>query len=956
MSTPNPPTPPYTDDVQWITAYLVIHMMSPTSYWYAYILWFAIGFVFLAFAILHWTGSRGGYLGAYWSKWAIRRRTWRGKRALDRARKYGTRAQPMSLPSNGQLLCIVALPVITIILGCVGPDYIAPQQSFFSPRALQRRAWDVTSFFMYQPQYTIPRAWWTAGGRAGILAFALTPLCVLFALKAPPFALFALPFTTQMHFDKLAWLHRWTGLLIWVVTAIHVALWSVQLATEKRMGTPDVAYKFAWQYEKFLYGWIAFIILTALIALSMHPLRKRHYEAFYALHILLVPMSLVMMALHHPPVWWWCWSALALWLGERLWRATWWLNINGFFGANSSPAVDAKFIPQPFPQDLESSSPRYPPTHSYPPVRSHIPQLSIASINDTYVPPPGYACAELVSGATVRLTYISPGLQPWAPGQHFLINIPSVSKLTSHPFTAASVCDEQAPTDAGRVIVFLVRAKSGWTKDLWDYVVHLLSSGHVHPPHEKPPGDSHLPNNGVLLKMYVDGPFGSSVRAQWRKHSTALIIVGGSGVSFGLSILEFICMCLAGRDGKYLGGHAGGWGKKGFRIRRVRFVWIVREYAHIHWCASILRRCMGMIPDPGLEVNIFVTSAAPSLPRQLPSLSTRRRLPDADPRTPATADPLIPPSPKFAEDARRSRRDSIDSIVSGYGSDTSHDSYIDTSPVTPVFGDEDHDNSEVGPYDNYTLDLTNFDGDNEVSLPGEDALNKRVQKTGKIRRAKSRKASMSAGRQPQRPKRLPSPSPTRKERHTRGDQSLTSVDGLLTPSWQRQPDHHEHRSGDPRADSRTSGFDDDDTSTLRPSSLSFTPIAQKHLSMQDQYSPTGNDSPVKENQPMTSQSPFLGERDDAAHAGAMLKLFVDPREMHDVSVVSEHARPGKPRLDKILADEVESARGSVVVACCGPTSLNAMVRKSIAAQIDPARIRRGDSRGFINLVSEDFEY
>jgi hypothetical protein len=44
------------------------------------------------------------------------------------------------------------------------------------------------------------------------------------------------------------------------------------------------------------------------------------------------------------------------------------------------------------------------------------------------------------------------------------------------------------------------------------------------------------------------------------------------------------------------------------------------------------------------------------------------------------------------------------------------------------------------------------------------------------------------------------------------------------------------------------------------------------------------------------------------------------------------------------------------LAGCGPVSLNVMVRKIIAAKIDPARIRRGDMRGMIALVSEEFEY
>lgn len=197
--------------------------------------------------------------------------------------------------------------------------------------------------------------------------------------------------------------------------------------------------------------------------------------------------------------------------------------------------------------------------------------------NNSYLPPTGYAHAELLSGRTVRLRYISPGPFSWAPGQHFLINIPSISRFTSHPFTAAAVCDEQNG-DSGRELVFLIRAKQGWTKELWDNVVKLMARHQSHPLGERPTKGTEMPPRGVLMRMYIDGPFGSSVRARWGSHSTVLIVAGGSGVSFGLSILEFISMCLSGRDGKHLGGRPGGWGKKSFSTNRVRFVWLVREF------------------------------------------------------------------------------------------------------------------------------------------------------------------------------------------------------------------------------------------------------------------------------------------------------------------------------------------------------------------------------------------
>jgi hypothetical protein len=127
-------------------------------------------------------------------------------------------------------------------------------------------------------------------------------------------------------------------------------------------------------------------------------------------------------------------------------------------------------------------------------------------------------------------------------------------------------------------MVLLIRTKNGWTKDLWDAVVKLTSSGQNHPQDEHPSEGAGMFIRGVLMRMYVDGPFGSSVRARWGTHSTVLVVAGGSGVSYGLSVLEYMCMCLSGRDGKHLGGRPGGWGKNRFTTSRVRFVWLVREF------------------------------------------------------------------------------------------------------------------------------------------------------------------------------------------------------------------------------------------------------------------------------------------------------------------------------------------------------------------------------------------
>ncbi|KAG8746943.1 hypothetical protein FRC10_003114 [Ceratobasidium sp. 414] len=276
---PNPTTPAFIDGYQWINTYLVIHKMSTTSYRYAYLLWLVITLFTLIVGIAH-LSSRTTVAGVLWRKFALRRRTWRkhaSLRAIGKSKQ--PHRQPYSLPSNAQLVALLLLFVAAALLCCIGPDYVSPYtklwdlKSNLTAPALARReimdaleAWHeferrapiASTPTTRQPAYTIPKAWWTAGGRTGIIAFALMPLCVLFALKAPPVALFALPFTTQMHFDKLAFLHRWSGRIIWVITTIHVATWGVQLGRDERHGLNlGIAWDYVWLYPLFIYGVIA---------------------------------------------------------------------------------------------------------------------------------------------------------------------------------------------------------------------------------------------------------------------------------------------------------------------------------------------------------------------------------------------------------------------------------------------------------------------------------------------------------------------------------------------------------------------------------------------------------------------------------------------------------------------------------------------------------------------------
>ena len=306
---------------------------------------------------------------------------------------------------------------------------------------------------------------------------------------------------------------------------------------------------------------------------------------------------LVAAAIHHPSVGWWAYSALIIWLAERIWRRIWWFYVNGIFKKkvpNAPPrdrpldAVHSRGssisslglrLGNPPPEPLQERPEN---DHDTPLIQKHsrVPTKveTLMTSPSAYIPPVGYAHAELMPGKTIRLVVLTPECRAWAPGQHFLLTIPSLNKLTSHPFTVGSVCDQQSSNPAGRLLVFFIRAKAGWTKMLWDTIVALSVRGKFHCDGEEPPQGTYLPNRGVLLRTLVEGPLGSVARTDWIEYSSVLLVAGGSGVSFGLSVLVYLCLCMSGRDSRYLGGSS----KPFSRVSRVRFVWLAREF-----CAQI---------------------------------------------------------------------------------------------------------------------------------------------------------------------------------------------------------------------------------------------------------------------------------------------------------------------------------------------------------------------------------
>ncbi len=187
---------------------------------------------------------------------------WGMKRIVLGSTKVITRNQ--ALPSNTILLIFVTLTVVNLILCLAGPDYIAPSLPIFSRQ------------IPTAPIGSINKSFWTSAARFGDISFALFPLVILFALKAPPFAFLATRFFTQLAWDKLIVLHRLVGWLIYGLTTMHVLLWTVQLAKDRYEGR---AMFFAvWTSGRFVAGMIGYAALTGLMVFSHRSIRKNRFD------------------------------------------------------------------------------------------------------------------------------------------------------------------------------------------------------------------------------------------------------------------------------------------------------------------------------------------------------------------------------------------------------------------------------------------------------------------------------------------------------------------------------------------------------------------------------------------------------------------------------------------------------------------------------------------------------
>ncbi|EPQ54152.1 hypothetical protein GLOTRDRAFT_44599 [Gloeophyllum trabeum ATCC 11539] len=322
--------------------------------------------------------------------------------------------------------------------------------------------------------------WSFYSNRAGTLAASQFPLITVLGTKNN-----VLTLLTGISYEKMNNLHRMSARVLLVLLWLHAgSKVSVALSclppiialiypptnipcsiTPDEIGT-------TWLNL----GYVSVFAFSALVLVSLRPVRAVAYEFFFYMHFILA--FLILLGAYYHTVNFnfqqYVWPSFLVWGLDRFIRLI--------------RVVVFKLSP-------------------------HLSSASDPSVT---------ARADLLAPDLVRLRVPRPPGFSWSPGQLSYIIMPGVSRLPfeAHPFSIASVHDGAMDGGNGekggehwKEVVFLINAQSGFTKRL----AHAAQSGEA------------------KVNVLLDGPYGCSPDLDGS--DTVVLVAGGTGISYTLPLL-----------------------------------------------------------------------------------------------------------------------------------------------------------------------------------------------------------------------------------------------------------------------------------------------------------------------------------------------------------------------------------------------------------------------------------
>ncbi|KAG9018511.1 hypothetical protein FRB93_000214 [Tulasnella sp. JGI-2019a] len=124
----------------------------------------------------------------------------------------------------------------------------------------------------------------------------------------------------------------------------------------------------------------------------------------------------------------------------------------------------------------------------------------------------------------------------WRAGQHVRLRTVSyqmgiVRLFEAHPFTISSV----AENTRGEGLILYIKACGDWSDQLYEIASSLRSAAGV----EKLASET-ASGQSVMMRMVIEGPYGSHGHDVLSTFTSAFLVVGGSGITWGISMVEEI--------------------------------------------------------------------------------------------------------------------------------------------------------------------------------------------------------------------------------------------------------------------------------------------------------------------------------------------------------------------------------------------------------------------------------
>ena len=376
--------------------------------------------------------------------------------------------------------------------------------------------------FLPQPLYysTIRYGSPPLATRAGMLSVAMVPWIVALSMKANLVSV-----VTGMGHERLNVLHRWGGYICLVLALIHTVPYYITPVSDQ--GALEV-FKNYFQGQYYIYG-TGVAALAPLIFLCVHSLpfiRSKMYELFVVLHVPATIVFLGMMFWHchnYLTSWHYLWATTAIWVLSLIFRLFYlnWLNywrMSWLCGEESAVTI--------------------------------LPENAVKVTIPTQV--------------------------KWRPGQFVYLRMPGISIFENHPFTIASLCSDDFPSDYGeqyRDMVLVFRPFGGFTQKV---VNTALQRGPYH-----------------TYRAFIDGPYGG-MRRELASFETVVLIAGGSGITAIVSHLLLLIKKM--RDGTAA-------------TREVHVIWALKRPETAEWFKEELRICRQHAPPDSVHCQFFITAA-----------------------------------------------------------------------------------------------------------------------------------------------------------------------------------------------------------------------------------------------------------------------------------------------------------------------------------------------------------